>query len=431
MRKKILERRMQRLLDKKASLKARCDASEDANEVRTLTRDLEDVNAEIAETQEELDAIAAEEAADQENEERSAVPAGATLINGNVVGSFEAIEERATSDDMYASREYREAFMEYVQRGVRPASIYDCNLEMRSPALATTTKYAAVIPTTIMNEVIKDLDGDYGTIYNMVRKLNIQGGVKFPVSDLEVTWNWVDEDDVSEEQDAGTANAYVTFGYYVGEARIAESLLLNITVLESFEQEFAKELLKSFLKAMDAAIINGNGSGKPLGILQDTRLTTTLAATNIIEMTEADMDSWVSWKKTFMKSVKRKYRKNASFVFADETIDGYLAVIRDKNDRPLYYEIDDLDNARFMGKPCIPVDSSIIKDWDTASDGDYVGIFGDFSQYAVNSNRQFYVDKWENKDTNKVITRGLTVVDGKMLLPKAFYLIKKKVVPSL
>ena len=84
MRKKILERRMQRLLDKKASLKARCDASEDANEVRTLTRDLEDVNAEIAETQEELEAIAAEEAADQENEERSAVPAGATLINGNV-----------------------------------------------------------------------------------------------------------------------------------------------------------------------------------------------------------------------------------------------------------------------------------------------------------------------------------------------------------
>ena len=63
--------------------------------------------------------------------------------------------------------------------------------------------------------------------------------------------------------------------------------------------------------------------------------------------------------------------------------------------------------------------------------GDIIGVFGNFDYYGINSNKEFVVDKWENKDKNKVITRGLTVVDGKMLLPKAFFLIKKAATPTL
>ena len=167
------------------------------------------------------------------------------------------------------------------------------------------------------------------------------------------------------------------------------------------------------------------------GILNDTRLTTDLASTNVIEMSVDEMDSWVDWKQKFIAKVPRKYRKNATFVFAGETVDAHLATLRDKNDRPLYIEaagltLDDSNEGRFLGKPVQIVDSSILDNIDDAEVGDYVGIFGDFSQYAINSNKEFVVDKWEDKNTNKVITRGLTVVDGKMLLPKAFFLIKKK-----
>ena len=433
MRKKRLEKRLQKLIAKKADLKARCDASQDVAEVRELTRQLEDINDDIEEVQDELAEIEAEEEAAAEEEARSAAPASATLVNGNVVGQFQTSEEKR-NENIYASKEYREEFKNFVQRGIRPSDKY--KYELRSPALATTTKYAAVIPTTIMDEIIKDLEEDYGSIYSLVRKMNVQGGVKFAVADLEVTWNWVDEDKVSDEQDAGTANSYVTFGYNVGEARVAESLLLNIVKLESFEQEFAAEIAKAYLKAMDYGIINGSGDGTLLGILQDERLITDLAATNIIEMTEADMESWVDWKKKFVSKIKRKYRKNGTFVFAGETVDEYLSVIRDKNDRPLYVEaaglsMDDNGDGRFLGKPCKAVDSSIIDDFSTASVGDIVGIFGDFSKYAVNSNREFVVDKWENKDNNKMITRGLTIADGKMLLPKCFFLIKKAATPTL
>ena len=56
-RKEILEKRLARLNSKKESLAQRCKASEDANEVRSLTEILEDLNAEIEETREELSAI--------------------------------------------------------------------------------------------------------------------------------------------------------------------------------------------------------------------------------------------------------------------------------------------------------------------------------------------------------------------------------------
>ena len=43
---------------------------------------------------------------------------------------------------------------------------------------------AAVIPTTIMNEIIKE-SKQYGQLYNRYRKLNIQGGVKVPILSLK------------------------------------------------------------------------------------------------------------------------------------------------------------------------------------------------------------------------------------------------------
>ena len=56
-RKAILEKRLQRLQAKKQKLKERALASQDAAEVRSINEQLEDVNAEIGETEEEIRAI--------------------------------------------------------------------------------------------------------------------------------------------------------------------------------------------------------------------------------------------------------------------------------------------------------------------------------------------------------------------------------------
>ena len=178
MRKKTLEKRMQRLLDKKAKLAKRCDASEDAAEVRSLTEQLEDVNAEIAETQEELDVIAEEERAaklEAEKREANPVPAEAKLVNGSVVGSF---KESRKAEDPTGTMEYRQAFMAYVQKGIPMP-------EMRSGDAISTADTGAAIPVTVMNEVINTVRKRYGNLYDKVRKMNVAGGVKISVGALQ------------------------------------------------------------------------------------------------------------------------------------------------------------------------------------------------------------------------------------------------------
>ena len=62
-RKKILEKRLARLTAKKNNLIARSQASTDVEEVKKINDDLTELNEEIAETQEELDAEATTEPA--------------------------------------------------------------------------------------------------------------------------------------------------------------------------------------------------------------------------------------------------------------------------------------------------------------------------------------------------------------------------------
>ena len=164
-RKKILEKRMQRLMAKKQSLTARALASQDASEVRSINEQLEDVNAEIQETQEEIDAIddeptkgePAANGPDEPVQQRSNPPVGAQHVNagvvGGMVGSFNQqtnSTQQRSNDDPFATMEYRNAFKAYVQTGAPIPS----NLTQRAggdPGPTVTADLGAIIPTTIGN----------------------------------------------------------------------------------------------------------------------------------------------------------------------------------------------------------------------------------------------------------------------------------------
>ena len=232
MRKKLLEQRMQRLLAKKAKLNERCNASADVNEVRSLTEQLEDVNAEIAETQAEIDAIAEEERSAQPAgvDERASVPAGAQLVNGNVVASTAQPEQRG---HVLESMEYRNAFMAYVQKGTAiPA-------ELRAGNAISTNDTGAAIPMTIMNEVINTVRKRYGNLYSKVRKTNVAGGVKYPIGALKASFKWINESTVSPRQKVDQL-ASVVFEYNTAEIRIAQTFLANLLTLSAFEAELTK-----------------------------------------------------------------------------------------------------------------------------------------------------------------------------------------------
>ena len=428
MRKKILEKRLNRLNSKRQSLTERAMSSQDVNEVRSINAELEDVNAEIAETQEELDAIKAEEAKAEE-ETRSLPPADAKRVNGEisgaVVGSFGATER---SEDVFSTMEYRKAFMKYAQTGTPiPAQF-----TQRDGSPANTDTLGATIPTTVLNEFINLIRVRYGNLYSKVRKLNIKGAVKVPIAELQATFKWITEDTVAPREDGGQIKDFVEFSYNMAEIRVSQSLLSSIVTIDLFEREIVRIMLIAYMQAMDTGIVKGTGNGQMLGILNDPRVTG--QAGHIIELSAADINNWTAWRKQFFAKLPLGYRAG-EFIFPIATVDAYLETMADSNNNPIFrqatgLEVNDGDavnpNGRFFGREVSLVEPDIITDFDSASSGDVIGIFWQPNEYAINTNMAFGMRRWFDEDRNEWVNKMLTVVDGKVLNPKGFYIFKKK-----
>lgn len=437
-RKKVLEKRLARLQAKKTKLTERALASQDAAEVRSINEELEDVNAEITETQDEIDAIDAEPQADPEpqvdpDQQRSAVPQGAQHVNANIplatFGQQTNMTQQRNNDDPYATMEYRMAFKAYVQTGAEiPSSLTQRAGGDKGPTVAADI--GAIIPTTIMNEFIKEVSKVYGQIYSKVRKLNVQGGVKFPISKLKANFTWITETTVSDRQKAGDIKDFVEFSYNIGEIRVSQTLLSQVVALSVFEQEIVRIMVEAYVEAMDKAIISGTGAGQPLGVLNDTRVTSQTG--HIIEFTAAEISDWEKWRKKLFSIIPLSKRGLGEFIFTSATVESNLLTMKDANNRPIFKEATELTigesatAGRFYGREVTLVEPDIVADFDTASSGDVIGLYWVPSDYAINTNLAFGMKRYFDEETNEWVNKGLTIVDGKMLDVAGCYIIKKK-----
>ena len=223
-----------------------------ADEVRALGDTLQSILDELKEARDMLSEEEEKKDGEQE-EEREAVPEQAEQRGFNPLASFNMGNNvpgrKRENESGFASMEYRLAFKDFVQRGTKIP-----NEVMARAGGDTGTTVAddigAIIPQTIMNEFIKEVSKVYGQIYSKVRKLNVRGGVKFPISKLKATFKWITETTVSGKQKAGEINEFVEFNYNIGEIRVAETLLAQIVSLELFETEITRIMVEADRKSV-------------------------------------------------------------------------------------------------------------------------------------------------------------------------------------
>lgn len=313
--------------------------------------------------------------------------------------------------DMYDTEEYRKAFMEYTCRNV-PIPV-----EYRVAEATKTTDAGTVIPTTLMNRIIREVD-TYGNIWNKVTKTNYPGGVDIPTATIKPQAKWVGEG-ASEDQKLETDDC-ISFKYHGLEVKLAQTFLVATVTLSAFEDEFTKLAAEAMVKALEAAIIAGDGNGKFLGITEDPRVTKT------VTLSAAEVDSWQAWHK--LKAAMKKAYRNGELIMAQSTFDMHIDGMVDKNGQPVArtnYGINGEETYRFMGKSVETVEEELIKDFDTATEGDVVAIFGRLSDYIVNSNMQITATKWRDEDNNVIKNKLLMYADGKVADPYGFILVKK------
>ena len=402
------------------AIRSKIKASESAQEVRELGETLQAVLAELddknTDDQNTDDSAKSDDDNDagDENGQRSNFNPAQTRSLG-AYGMNQTAERR--TGNALDSVEYRQAFMKYVQTG-------EWSYQKRQDETLVTSDVGKVIPNTIMNEFIKELKV-YGNLYNRVRKLNVKGGVEFPIEELVPTVSWITETTVSDTQAVPNIKTSVSFGYHIVEARLAQSLLSQVVSLPYLETEMARLLAEAFVKEFDRIIISGTGAGQPLGILNDTRV----KATNKITLSAADMTDWTKWRTKFFAKIPLAYRGEGVMIMTAATWETYIMTLKDANDRPLYQETYDPNNGnltcRFAGREVILVEPDILKDYDTAQSGEAWAIYLKPTDYAINTNMEIAFKRWFDDEKNKYFNKGLCIMDGKLLDVNSVYIFSK------
>ena len=431
-------------------LRAKIKASESADEVRALGETLQTMLDELNEAKAKLDEIDNDDQDNKDDGEGASDEGGASNDEGGENRSaFKPMKtiggvtmkgnlfENRTNDNAASTMEERTAFMNYYLRGEKSEYL---RYETRSDAAGTSSNLGVLIPQTVIQEIIKEIEKVRGVLYSKVRKLNVKGGVKFPIGSFTATFHRISETGKSDRQNAGGIGAdSVVFSYKIGEIRLARTLLQTVLSVPVFEQELANVIVEAYVAAMDDEILNGDGNNEMNGILTEAAKVSgsRIPSSNIIEFTEADMADWKSWQTKLFANIPlgmRKYRPE--FVMSAGTYEANIKTLYDNNNRPVYAEtfnpIDGDETSTFKGKEVAFVENDVFGDFDDidvsngSTNSPFFGMYWvPEKAYAINSNLEFSVRDYFDEETNQYVKKAIVINDGNVLNGGFIFLLKK------
>lgn len=394
-------------------------------EIKELSkRDDADIDA-LSEEVDKLNEREAQLKADKKKAEKRA-----NLQNMVIEGAGNEVKPNETNLD---SMEYRTAFMNYVVKGTRSDLL---QYVQRDDAAGQSGDLGVMIPQTVVQKIIKDLEKVYGQLYSRVRKTNIQGGVKYPIGSFSATFTRITETTKSDRQKGGSITGSVTFEYKIGEIRLARTILQSVLSVPAFEAELAKVIVQAYVKAMDHEIMLGNEESNEMqGILTEANKSGgRIPKANIIEFTAEEVADWKQWQKKLFAEIPLSMRGlRPEFVMTPGTWEANIKTLADDNNRPVYMEtfnpVDGAEIARFKGRDVVFVEEDILKNFDDATNGEYFAmLWVPEEAYAINTNMEFSVTRYMDHEANQMVTKAFVINDGKPLDTKFIYLLKKKVV---
>lgn len=371
---------------------------------------------EVTELQEERSQLLAE-ANTQEQRSRilAAVAAGQPVTpNGaapTVMRSFPAAGATQTDDgDKFATMQYRKAFMDYVVRGATIPTEYRAN------AVSKTTDMGAVIPTTVLNQIVEKLEST-GMILALVTRTAYKGGVSIPVSAVKPVATWVNEGAGSEKQKKDiTKEGMITFAYHKLRCAVAVSFEVENMAIAAFETLIINNIVEAMTKALEQAIISGSGNGQPKGIITETA-----PEGQVIETAEPAYEDLVKAE----GALPMAYEAGAKWCMSKTTFMGYVGMT-DNNGQPIArvnHGIAGKPERTLLGREVVCCDC--LPGFDAAAEDTVVAFLFNFKDYALNTNYAMGVKKYEDNETDDMVTKGIMLADGKVVDKNSLVTLRK------
>jgi len=305
--------------------------------------------------------------------------------------------ETMEKEDLYASAEYRSAFLKKLQ---------GAELNEVEKRAITTINNSAVIPTLTLNKIIEKLK-QISVIYPLVTCFNIPSAFTIPVEDVVGDASWIDEGVASTDSDDKTSEVSLVAFKLIKTVTI--SVEAKVMSISAFEDYIVTQLGNKIKIAVDTAILKGTGVKQAKGILTSITAIQTAATTGFDYDDIADI----------LKSIGSLYAQGAVFVMSRTTLYDQIAKIKDSQKRPIFImDASDGFEGKIMGRPVICYDAMT----------DDTIIFGNFTYYFFNWVKAFEISKDDSVEfrSGSTVYRALGLADGKVALTEAFVVQKLK-----
>lgn len=278
--------------------------------------------------------------------------------------------------------------------------------------IGTDSEGGFLVPDEFENTLVEAL-ADQNIMRSLANVITTSSGDKnIPVVASKGTASWVAEEGAATDSD--DSFTLVTLGAHklVTIMKVSEELLNDSAF--NLENYISNEYARRIGTAEEEAFINGNGSGKPTGVLVNAQLGVTTAVNNAITFDEII---------NLYHSLRIPYRNKAQWLMSDSTAK-VIRRLKDNNGQYIWQpsvqvgQPDKLLNNPIKISDFVPAIAPTAK----------IMAFGDFSYYWI-ADRQGRAFQRLNElyaVNGQVGFRAYQRVDGKLILPEAVKVMQMK-----
>ena len=313
-------------------------------------------------------------------------------VNSPITGKPYKDEPQGEKNTGRASHEYRQAMLTAMRTNFRQvANVLQEGVDADGGYL---------VPVEYDNRLI-DVLTEENIMRGLATKITTSGEHKINIAATKPAAAWIEEGGALSFGDATFDQIYLdAFKLHVA-IKVTEELLYDSAF--NLENYIITEFGKALANAEEDAFLNGDGKGKPVGIFDKTAGGQSVGTLSAALKSDDLLD--------LVYSLKRPYRKNASFIMNDATL-AQIRKLKDNNGAYIWqpsYQVGEPD--RILG---YKVNTSAYAPTDAIS-------FGDYKYYNIGDRgtRSF-------KQLNELFAGNGMIgfvakerVDGKLILPEA------------
>ncbi|MCR5304854.1 MAG: phage major capsid protein [Lachnospiraceae bacterium] len=354
----------------------------------------------------------------KEARENAEIRSAASLTSGSdlnlVTGRNYKKEEAKTfeGEDIAGTPEYRNAFYKTLlgrKLTANEQAAFNAVVEKRDDFM-NSTEAAALIPTTTLNEVISKAR-TMGGLVAEARAFNMPTKIAIPIATPGSNASWHTEGAAVTTEEPSIAS--VTFDGNEIIKIFSISVKVKTMTISAFESYLAEELTACVMGTIDAALINGTGSGQGTGIETAITWTTSGTGQNAVEVANGSKITYANVAET-VGLLKRGYSQGAKWGMNNKTLYNCFYGMVDSNKRPIF--IADPKNES-VGKI---LGFDVVIDDNIADNAAYLGNYAKYLGYNLPGGILLESSRESSFKSGLIDYRALAIADCKPLINEAF-----------